>query len=206
MAGKRYTKEEREFILSYSKTHTRKETSERFNELFGRSSTPQSISLYVIYHGGSDRKCVRYTKEQDDWLKENFPKYERSYICKEFNDKFGTNRTPGAIAVHCCADLHIVKTDDVRKQIVKETHPSALPIGTISKRKFSDKSPRCELLWIKVKDSTDSEDDTRKDWIPLARYIWETYHGPIPEGYVLMHLDRDYCKCRIENLVLLSTK
>lgn len=203
--NRRYSADEKNFILEYSKTHTCKETSERFNELFGRSTSPQTISTYRIRHG-EERKLEWYTDEQDEWLRENVPNHGRDHIAREFNKKFGTNRSSGAIAVHCCDDLHITRSEEVKRRIISETHPLAVPIGTISKRKFSEKSPRCELLWIKVKDSTENGEDTRYDWIPLARYIWEGYYGPIPKGYSLTHINRDYCDCRITNLALLSPK
>lgn len=38
----------------------------------------------------------------------------------------------------------------------------------------------------------------------LHRLVWEEHYGPIPEGYVVHHIDKDKSNCAIENLVLLS--
>ena len=40
--------------------------------------------------------------------------------------------------------------------------------------------------------------------IRLHTYVWEKYNGPIPDGYVIHHIDRDKTNNNIENLAMLE--
>jgi hypothetical protein len=44
----------------------------------------------------------------------------------------------------------------------------------------------------------------RGRWRRLARVVYESAHGPIPTGHVVMHLNGDARDCRVDNLLAVS--
>lgn len=80
-------------------------------------------------------------------------------------------------------------------------------VGSVTIRRDVDKGvgkPRKPRLsrWIKVRD-----DGPRQDrYIPLARYLWERQHGPVPEGFFVVHADNDTMNDSLENLILVDRK
>lgn len=43
-----------------------------------------------------------------------------------------------------------------------------------------------------------------RQWISLARYLWEREHGPVPKGYLVRHADGDSMNDDLSNLQLVS--
>ncbi|MFQ5953305.1 MAG: HNH endonuclease signature motif containing protein [Candidatus Omnitrophota bacterium] len=90
------------------------------------------------------------------------------------------------------------------------------PIGTITIR--HDKPPkrlrhrkRKEGLppwrgkprrWIKVKD----DGQMSRRWIPYARYLWEQKYGPVPAGYLIVHVDGNQMNDVIDNLTIVDRR
>src|SRR5262245_56543839 len=65
------------------------------------------------------------------------------------------------------------------------------PVGTIHLRtKFSyrangSRGPTRKVRYVKVRLTGPKP----KRWMPLARYVWEKTHGPVPAGLRVVHLD-----------------
>lgn len=70
---------------------------------------------------------------------------------------------------------------------------NAHPIGTVV--------DTARGLEIKV-----SHGQYKKNWRPLREVLWEDYHGKIPDGYSVIHLNGDRDDYDIENLALLNKK
>lgn len=70
-----------------------------------------------------------------------------------------------------------------------------LPIG--SERVTTD-----GYIRIKVQDEGGYNDR----WKQKGRIVWESEHGPIPKGKLLMYLDGDGTNCKLDNLVLIDRK
>ena len=69
--------------------------------------------------------------------------------------------------------------------------PNTVPIGTISTRgKGAER-----YKYIKV---------ANHKWVVLHHFIWQTYNGDIPKGYVLRFINGNAMDCNITNLVLIS--
>ena len=66
----------------------------------------------------------------------------------------------------------------------------SMPLGTITLRKYKNYL----YEWIK----------TEKGWVRLAKYYWEQLYGPIPEGYMIRHINGNTLDCTIENLELVT--
>ena len=72
-----------------------------------------------------------------------------------------------------------------------------LPLGSVRVRvRKRDKGKRA---WVKV-----AENGTSYDWKPRALVAWEKHFGPLPEGAVLHHIDRNTLNDDITNLAALS--
>ena len=56
--------------------------------------------------------------------------------------------------------------------------------------------------WIKVRD-----DGPLKDrYVPLAQYLWEKAHGPIPEGCFIVHADHNRMNDALDNLLCVNRR
>lgn len=56
--------------------------------------------------------------------------------------------------------------------------------------------------WIKVRDAG----PLQGRYIPYARYLWEQAHGPVPEGWFVVHANNRSMDDRMENLVLVDCR
>lgn len=70
------------------------------------------------------------------------------------------------------------------------------PVGSVTIRK--DKQGR-DRAWVKVADNSDPY-----DWKPRAVVVWEKLNGPIPDGMIVHHKDRDTMNDIPNNLELMD--
>lgn len=74
----------------------------------------------------------------------------------------------------------------------KETRPkNDRPIGA---ERISSKT-----LYRKI-----SEGNGKKDWKPVKNIVWESVHGPIPEGMIVTLKVNNVTDCSIENLICVT--
>lgn len=95
-----------------------------------------------------------YSKEEEDWLRQNYPKLGRIKCAAEFNKVFDTNRTANGIAAKC-KKMKLVVSDDRRKRLAIENTGRYHEPGTIL-----DKGRG--YLFIKRSDGR---------WVQLQRYV-----------------------------------
>ena len=195
----KYSGKEKEFILEYRKTHSARETSERFNELFGRNSSRSSISAFCTKHG-QNFGPNRYTKEEDEWLIRNVPEMSANDLVEEFNKRF-PERTKPSLMKHykCVLGLRCNQNVWLKQAADKQRYP----VGTVKlykirgkKRSKNEKEIR-DQLFIKLTDDW--------HWTRLCDYIWECNNGSIPDGHYVIHLDGNLLNNRIDNLELVSS-
>lgn len=148
----------------------------------------------------------RYTDEQKDWLKANVNDYRWTVLFKVFNERFGTNLTYDAITSYCLKELGIKrgKANQYGFSKGKQTSKHTLPIGS----EVYDGM----LMWVKISDECVEDQRiccrkaTNPNWRPKKQVVWERHHGPVPEGMMLVHLNKDRQDCSIENLYLTTRK
>lgn len=129
-----------------------------------------------------------YTKEQDDWLRENWSKYGGKSV-PMFNEKFGQNRTYQMIRSHCQNVLKVRVSKEFQSEKCRHNAKRYVPIGTVSKTKG---------YWqIKVADEYGKRNT---NWMPLHHYNYIKAYGEIPKGKVVIFLDGDSDNCDAENL------
>lgn len=129
-----------------------------------------------------------YTKEQDDWLRENWVRYGGQSV-QMFNERFGQNRTYQMIRSHCQNVLKVRVSKEVMSRRGRNNAGRYAPIGTITKAKG---------YWqIKVADEYGKRSS---NWMLLHRYNYIKAYGEIPDGMVVIFLDGDKDHCDASNL------
>lgn len=148
----------------------------------------------------------RYTEEQKEWLKANVGTYRWTVLFKEFNKRFGTNLSYDAITSYCLKYMGVKrgKENQYGFQKGKQTSKHTLPIGA---EMFDGM-----VMWIKVSDDCVEEQriacrkSLNPNWRPKKQVVWEQHHGAVPEGMMLIHLNKKRQDCSIENLYLTTRK
>lgn len=116
-----------------------------------------------------------------------------------FNREFGTARNGQMISDHCLRVLHIHRGKENQYGFTagKQTTRHTKPVGTEIE---SDGA-----IWVKVADEVVT--DQRKmskginpNWMKKQHLVWERNYGKVPEGCLVVFLDKDYRNCAVENL------
>jgi hypothetical protein len=71
-----------------------------------------------------------------------------------------------------------------------------LPVGSITVRRDKGGKPRA---WIKITDTGHPS-----DWKLRAVFVWEKAHGPLANGQLVHHRDRNTLNDQLDNLELLT--
>lgn len=130
-----------------------------------------------------------YTKEQDDWLRENWVRYGGEAV-RMFNERFGQHRTYQMIRGHCQDVLKVRVSKEFTSEKCRRNAKRYAPIGTVTKAKG---------YWqIKVADEYGKR---KSNWMLLHHYNYIEAHGEIPKGMVVIFLDGDTDNCGAENLL-----
>ena len=145
-----------------------------------------------------------YTEEQEKWLIDNADNYINSIaITVEFNNVFNSSRSAMAIRAK------------IKHLLPKHTFPhsggkekgfgasiTSLPIGT---ERWKD-----GYLYVKVADIPLPKKFTvmqlRENWVQKHRLVWESVHGKIPKGKLVIFLDGDRSNFAPENLYCIDRK
>jgi hypothetical protein len=45
-----------------------------------------------------------------------------------------------------------------------------------------------------------------RNWMPLARYLWQLWHGPVPKGHIVVHKNGDMLDDTRDNLIAIPRK
>ena len=96
----------------------------------------------------------------------------------------------------------------VRSVLSRMTRAQYRAVGTIVVRAGKLRSHykcsrrRESSRWIKVRDAG----PLQGRYIPYARYLWEQAHGPVPEGWFVVHANNRSMDDRMENLVLVDCR
>lgn len=130
-----------------------------------------------------------YTKEQDDWLRENWATYGSDAV-QMFNERFGQQRTYQMIRSHCQRVLKVHLNKDALSKKRRQNAKRYVPIGTTVKDSGG--------YWsIKVADEYGKRNS---NWVLLHHYNYIKAYGEIPKGAVVIFLDGNADNCNAENL------
>jgi len=129
---------------------------------------------------------LSWTKEEEAWLRENFPRLGLKKSAIEFEKQFGKKKSVNAIRSY--ANKRGIYVDEDAK-IANANYSRRVPIGTI----VDDGDG---YLKIKV-----GPEYSSSGWVRYHRYLYEQKHGKIPRGYKIMFLDGDKRNYSDENMV-----
>ena len=184
--GKKYTQVEMDFIKDHADLRPR-ELANLFNSTFGRYAEPKRMSEKLRAMGiePNIRREHKYSDEQIAWLASNAPHMGERALCAAFNDRYGANANPDALATYVRKRTGVVKTREAKYESRSQAM-RRFKRGDISVQKRGGRNVKVIM--------TDS------GWIPYGRFVWEQEHGKLPDRWVVIFLNNDPTDCRPENL------
>lgn len=188
--NKRFTKEQKSYLLKQLETKTPEEVCKLFYKKFNRQTCVGSlINLKCRYN--KDRKSYsksNLSEEQKKWLLNKIPYYSPIVIADMFKEKFNQDIKIGNIR-----NLRFYSNNRGKYQ------------RKIYDMKYRDKIKK--PLYNEITDNR-GQDYVRignKKYQVKRRYVWEQYYGrKIPKGYEVIHLDNDKSNYDINNLALVK--
>lgn len=143
-----------------------------------------------------------YSEEENQWLINNIDNYSYPELTKLFNEKF--NRNLKSVSDHCIKSLKLHKSvnngcmNKGRKDFVNR-----LPIGT-------ERTANRGEVYIKISDNyIEGRTPTiahNPNFKLKKEIIWESVHGPKPEGCIIVFLDMNKENFDIDNLYCIPRK
>ncbi len=130
-----------------------------------------------------------FTKEQQEYIRNNAQGKLVSELTRELNERFNTNFIDKQVSSFKRRNK-IKSGVSTRFEKGMETH-NKLPIGS----EFTE--PR-GYTWVKVGEPS--------VWQHKQVYIYEQYYGKVPKGYAVIFLDQDKTNFDISNLALVEQR
>lgn len=170
---------------------TSKEIAQILNDKFGTGFTRSSIDNRIKRKGISTKDPGHcYTKEEDEWLRQNLLNYTYTDLVVAFNQTFQTSIGYYALKAHC------IKKGFKGGMSYQKGYKNwrSTPIGT--EKIYQGR------IYVKVSDAPSGRSDKNHmaNWRPKGQVVWEQHHGKMPEGYVVVYLDGNPLNCDISNL------
>lgn len=129
----------------------------------------------------------RWTTEEREFCQDRAT-MKRSELTRQLNERFGTNRNIDQVRSYCQRNGFMTGRQFRGGYTAK--------VGTRSRRHAKRGYPG---VWhIKVAEPN--------VWVKEHRLLWESVHGPIPDGHVLIFIDGDQDNIAIDNLALLARR
>ena len=197
-----------------------------FNAEFGLNVTElqikSTLKRYRIFCGRKPKDRLRpqflkYTNEQAQFLRDNYPGRSGVELTIIFNDQFGTDKTTGQI-------ISFVKNHGIKSGLTGCFEKGHKPWNTDTKGRTGANVTSFKKGHVPAnRKPLHAERTCSKDGYVLIKiaeqnpytgsptrykhkqaYIWEQIHGPVPEGMVVAFRDGDRLNIEPENLMLIS--
>lgn len=146
---------------------------------------------------GLNRRCYQkgmlkynrehYTQEQIAWIGENVCNFTFAELAKEFNRIYGTHSTQGAVTQIA-----------LKKGALRGENRFAHNVKAIGE----EVTKHGNIVYVKIKDIGGKTDM----WRPKKDVIYQEHFGAIPEGYTVIHLDKNKSNFDIDNLYAVDKK
>lgn len=162
--------------------------TEEYNKAHSTNISIGTFRAHCYNSLGLKRRTIDgkpFTPKEDEFLKQYYPILTENELEDEFVLHFGYRREKQEIRLRCWY-LGVSKKQEVGIRSRKEAVRSEL--GT----EYENQG----YLFVKV--THDGRAD--KKWKLKHRVVWESVHGKIPEGHIILFLDGDTKNCDIENL------
>lgn len=208
-------KEQEQWIIERFDDMSIEKLRHKFNETFNKDI--KSRCFYYHTQRLGLRKHVQhcYTKEQDEFLRDNSNKMTRSELCKSFNAVFGTMINENAIIQRCflkgfkpmsdgkfkVGSVPWEKTDGGREVYVEKLkggNRSSFRKGhkPSNYKPIGSESVRREGIFIK----------TEKGWKPKIQVIYEQECGECKKGERVIPIDGDKNNYAIDNMAVIDNR
>ena len=170
-------------LLNWEDFHNWSELCKAYNAEF---NTEIKYNTFKSHCNRELNLNFHYTQEEENWLKENYPKLGKVKSAEEFNRIFHTKRTPNGISSHC-KRMGLRVTDERKRQMAIENTGNYHEIGTIVPKVRGK-------LFIKQEEG----------WIQLSRYLLKNTLKDIPKESVVIFLDGNNKNLSLDNLAIVT--
>lgn len=217
----RYTKEQIQFIRDVAPGRYNSEIAELFNKQFGTNVTDTQIKStkanYKIRSNVSTKKPnedgLLFKKEHKNFIKVNVKGISNKKLTDMLNQKFNTTFTVDQ--VKRWKNNHGLSSGLKGSEGVAPPNKGTKGLYNVGGNKTSFKKgnvpanykpvgtervDRDGYVLIKVSD----KGEWHERWRHKHKVIWEQANGPIPEGHVIIFLDRNKQNITLENLQLIT--
>lgn len=154
-----------------------------------------------------------YTQEERAFIERYVPGHSYADIQKAFNEKFGWEISIGQIKSYignhhlntgrtgCFEKGHIPmnKGKKMPEEVYEKVKRTMFKKGNMPKQYRPVGSERVDkdgYIVVKIKDPD--------VWVPKHRHIWESKHGSIPSGHIVIFKDGNNRNFDIDNLLMIS--
>lgn len=206
MAKFEYSDEHSKWVVENKDIHSSYESIVRaFNKEFGTDKSVNAIQQFMAKKLGvyldTDRKATHYTRLEEEWLVENYEKFDTyEELTEELNRTFGRGRQRSSVREKCTKRLGLKGMKNPTS--FSEGHEQTqVPIGTI--RKTSNGT-----TYIKVMDCKGSKMSGYEEpyWLPIQKKVWIDRYGEVPDGKMVIFLDCNKENLDISNLYCIDRK
>lgn len=188
----KFTKEQLDFIRdNYKQVGHSNKFAQLFNERFNTKRTSAQLRSRATSLGVNQGK--HFSEEQLNWLEENSSKYYRDELTKQFNKKFGENRSVECISSTCTRKNRqwLAKPKDRRTYLPQARYDHEIYLD-------NRKLPR-----IRLTDEEAKQVGEEHKYAYLSQYIYCKNTGHFPnKDEKLVYLDGNNKNCEFSNLLL----
>lgn len=174
----------------FAEAETVKALTDCFNATFHQTRTVDVIKNHCRARG-LRRDVQHFTPDHDAWLKENAPGISVRETARQFNARFGANRSEQVLKWRCN------KVIGVRHK-GQRINTNKMAVGTENKLG--------RYWFVKTSDDATGRGSFYRNWAPKSRVLWEREHGKVLDGYMIVFLDGNPDHCTLDNLYAVSGK
>jgi hypothetical protein len=220
----RYSSEQLEYLREGYLAMRVPELTEAFNLKFGSALSARTIKSTLQNHkfrcgrptGSRKGERLEYTQEQEQFVREHYPRMSRAELTEAFNDRFGISKTVQQVisfAKRCgitcgrsgCFQPGTKPWNTGTKGLVPPNSGQFKP-GSVPVNLKDEGFERVNVYgYIEVKISESNPYTGAPTRFKLKQIVvWEAAHGPVPKGHKLRFIDGNKLNCALENLELVS--
>lgn len=180
-----YSEEEIRWIKANLQGHTWYEITDLFNERFDTNAYWASLKSYCVKHGIKHSDAtpgVKFTREQESWLRDNTAGRTWPEIMKAFNKRFGAHKT-----------LVALKSKANRRMNVYSNGRCGAHTGNIPHNLQPDGAKA-------VRTSGYHYVKYNGKWMPKQLMVYEMHYGKLPENMFVVFLDGNPTNYDLDNL------
>lgn len=150
-------------------------------------------------------KDLKWTAEQEQFCRIHIDDFTWVELTTALNKEFGINRSYDSVTTHCLKQMKIKKSVKRNRYKIGRKDFNAYPIGT---EVFTNGN-----VFVKIANDYYSKNTTKptaskmnKNWRKKSELVWEKSHGKVPDGKLIVFLDKNHKNCEINNLYVVDRK